>query len=115
MRRREFITLIGASTIALPGAAGAQQPEGRPVIGWLATASSESWTALVDAFRDGLRGQGFGIVPQIAVSDLEAEELPGYHRNIDQDVPPRSSCPARVPACPIRSTRRSVNCLKFID
>jgi hypothetical protein len=25
------------------------------------------------------------IVPQIAVADLEAEELPSYHRNIDMD------------------------------
>ncbi len=35
-----------------------------------------------------LDGSGFAVitfVPQMAVSDLNAEELPGYHRNVDND------------------------------
>src|SRR5947209_20532698 len=59
MRRREFITLIGAAaTIALPLAARGQQGA-TPVIGLLRVTSAADSGHLVAAFRQGLKESGF--------------------------------------------------------
>jgi putative ABC transport system substrate-binding protein len=57
MRRREFITLLGA-TSAFPFSVGAQQPA-MPVIGFFHSASPETRRDQVVAFRQGLKDAGF--------------------------------------------------------
>jgi putative ABC transport system substrate-binding protein len=56
MRRREFITLLGGATVALPLAARAQQPT-MPVVGILEAIRTPS--PYVDAFQQGLSEVGF--------------------------------------------------------
>ena len=57
MRRREFISLVGAATVVRPLAAHAQQA--MPVIGFLGSTSPDYSLHLVAAFRQGLKGAGF--------------------------------------------------------
>ncbi len=58
MRRREFISLIGGTTLAWPFAAQAQQPS-MPVIGFLHSASPEQNVRRVSAYLQGLKDGGF--------------------------------------------------------
>jgi hypothetical protein len=58
MRRREFITLLGSTTVAWPLSARAQQPA-LPVIGFLRDGSAEFSAPYVAGFRKGLNETGY--------------------------------------------------------
>ena len=58
MRRREFIALIGATAVAWPLGAHAQEPGKRPTIGVLG-ADAPSWTAWTAAFAERLKQLGW--------------------------------------------------------
>ena len=58
MRRRDFITLLGATAISWPLVARAQQP-GMPVVGFLGTRASGDDPQLLTAFRRGLKEVGY--------------------------------------------------------
>src|SRR6516165_11059543 len=79
MRRREFITLLGGATVALPLAARAQQPA-MPIVGFLRDTSLADATHLVVAFRQGLKEAGFiegrNVVIEYRSAEDQAHRLP---------------------------------------
>jgi putative ABC transport system substrate-binding protein len=58
MRRREFIGLVGGAAVVRPLAARAQQ-SGRPVIGFLNSASPDTYVSQLNAFHEGLKETGY--------------------------------------------------------
>src|SRR5262245_24529701 len=58
MRRREFITLLGGTTVAWPLAARAQQPA-MPVVGLLDSRLPEAIADRLRGFRQGLKESGY--------------------------------------------------------
>src|ERR1043166_7040582 len=57
MRRREFITMIGGVAAALPIGVLGQQP--MPLIGFLNSASPDTYRFNAESFREGLANAGF--------------------------------------------------------
>ena len=71
--RRELITLISAAAAAWPLRVGAQQQR-MPVVGFLNSASAESWTPFVAAFLQGLKEAGYVEGRNVTIEYRWAEE-----------------------------------------
>jgi putative tryptophan/tyrosine transport system substrate-binding protein len=66
MRRREFVTLVGGVAAGWSFAARAQQPA-IPVVGFLSGESADTYTNLVEAFRQGLNETGYTEGQNVAI------------------------------------------------
>jgi putative ABC transport system substrate-binding protein len=79
MRRRDFITLVGGASAAMPLVARAQV-SARPVIGFLSIGSRDADTNRIDAFRRGLAEFGYVEGQSVAIeyrgAQYQHERLP---------------------------------------
>jgi ABC-type uncharacterized transport system substrate-binding protein len=89
VRRRHFITLLGAAAAAWPPAARAQQPERMRRIGVLATlpADNPDWQARLAAFLQGLQELGWGVGRNVRIEyRLGADNAERLRRHIAEMV-----------------------------
>src|SRR5215475_16008931 len=80
MRRREFISLLGGAAIACPIVARAQ-PLNVPLVGFLNSASADTYRFNADSFREGLAQAGFVEGRNVRIeerwADGDYQALPG--------------------------------------
>jgi hypothetical protein len=72
MRRRDFVTLVGGSVLALPVSAHAQQ-SAKAIVGVLDAASAEGDADLIAAFRQALNETGYVEGQNVAIEYRWAE------------------------------------------
>jgi len=87
VRRRDFISLLGATAAAWPFAARAQQPT-TPAIGFLDSRSPEAVVSRLRAFRQGLQESGYVEGENVAIvyryAENQLERLPDLARDLVQ-------------------------------
>ena len=87
MRRRDFISLLGATAAAWPFAARAQQPT-TPAIGFLDSRSPEAVVSRLRAFRQGLQESGYVEGENVAIvyryAENQLERLSDLARDLVQ-------------------------------
>jgi len=81
MRRRKFISLLGATTIGWPLVARAQQAS-LPVVGFLNSASARGYASMAAAFKQGLKEAGYTEGQNVTIeyrwADDNNERLPAF-------------------------------------
>jgi putative ABC transport system substrate-binding protein len=82
MRRREFVTLVGGTAVALTGwpLVARTQQAAMPVIGFISSESPDSFTHLVHAFHEGLSESGYVESRNVAIEYRWARGQLGYSR-----------------------------------
>ena len=118
MKRREFITLLGGAAVALPRAAGAQQPRKMRRIGVLWHGANEEEEAIyLAALRQGLLDFGYvegrNIVLEMRFPDEQYERFFVLQPNLPSKTwmywfrPGRDRC-RRLPSC----NNNDPNCIR---
>ena len=101
MRRREFITVVGAAAATWPRAAHAQQPA-IPVVGLLHGASQEKFAANVAAFKQGLSQTGFidgkNVTIEYRWANGEYDQLPALAADLVRRQVAVIATPGNAPA-----------------
>jgi putative ABC transport system substrate-binding protein len=72
MKRREFIKLLGGAATALPSCAALAQQQ-MPLVGFLNSASPETYRFNADSFREGLTKAGFEEGKNIRIEERWAQ------------------------------------------
>lgn len=90
MRRRQFITLLGAAVATRPPAARAQSVPKLPEVGFLYTGSASALPSRVTAFSDGLRSRGYVQGQNVSVITRTAEWRPDQYEPLTTELVKRN-------------------------